>query len=144
MQIPPEPAVTILRYCTMIESLLYIAIGFLVAALLAMGAIPFIHARAERLTRRRVENGLPFSMAEMHAEKDALRADFAMSTRRLEIANERLRTHVARLMVQVSQKDDQLRKLRGQTERPEDYAAASGGQNRTGVHKNSAKGREAA
>jgi len=112
----------------MIESLLYIAIGFLAAALLAIGVIPFIHARAERLTMRRLENGVPFSIAELHAEKDALRADFAMSTRRLEMANERLRTQVARLMVQVSQKDDQLRKLRGKTERPEAHVAASGAQ----------------
>jgi hypothetical protein len=128
----------------MIESLLYMAIGFLAAALLAIGVMPFIHARAERLTRQRIENGVPFSMAEMHAEKDALRADFAMSTRRLEIANERLRTQIARLMVQVSQKDDQLRNLRRQPERPEAYAAASGAQNRTGAHKNSAKEWEAA
>ena len=112
----------------MVESLLYIAIGFLAAALLAIGVIPFIHARAERLTMRRLENGVPFSIAELHAEKDALRADFAMSTRRLEMANERLRTQVARLMVQVSQKDDQLRKLRGKTERPEAHAVASGAQ----------------
>jgi hypothetical protein len=123
MQIPPEPAVTILRYCTMIESLLYIAIGFLAAALLAIGVMPFIHARAEHLTRRRIESGVPFSIAELHAEKDALRADFAMSTRRLEMANERLRTRVARLMVQLSQKDDQLRKLRGQGSAKEREAA---------------------
>ena len=144
MQIPPEPAAPILRYCTMIESLLYIAIGFLAASLLAIGVFPFIHARAERLTKQRIENGVPFSMAEMHAEKDALRADFAMSTRRLEMANERLRTRLAHLMVQVSQKDDQLRKLRAQTERPEAYAAASGAQNRTVAHKSPAKEWEAA
>jgi hypothetical protein len=41
-----------------------------------------------RLTARRLEAVLPESMAEVQTEKDLLRADFAMSTRRLEITVE--------------------------------------------------------
>jgi hypothetical protein len=116
----------------MVEFLLYMAIGFLAAALLATAAVPLIHARAERLTLRRIESGLPFSMAEVHAEKDALRAEFAVSMRRLEVANERLTARVAQLMVEVSKKDDQLKMLRAQSARANAPTAAhrltSGGQ----------------
>jgi uncharacterized membrane protein YccC len=106
----------------MVETLLYMAIGFLAAALLAIGLVPLIHKRAERLTLRRIENGLPFSMAEVHAEKDALRAEFALSMRRLEMRNARLIARLAQLMAEVSKKDDQLRILRTQTPRAGIYA----------------------
>ena len=52
--------------------------------------IPLVHARAVRLTTRRLEVVLPESMAEVQAEKDLLRAEFAMSTRRLEMTVEQL------------------------------------------------------
>ena len=39
----------------MIEPIMYIGIGFLVAGLLVIGVIPLVHARAVRLTLRRLE-----------------------------------------------------------------------------------------
>jgi hypothetical protein len=108
----------------MTEALLYMAIGFLAASLLTIAIMPLIHERAVRLTVRRLENGLPLSIAEIQAEKDALRADFALSTRRLEMANERLREHLARLMISISRKDDQLRRSRLQSAANEVSAAA--------------------
>ena len=39
----------------MIEPIMYIGIGFLVAGLLVIGVIPLVHARAVRLTMRRLE-----------------------------------------------------------------------------------------
>lgn len=116
----------------MTEALLYMAIGFLAAALLAIAVMPLIHERAVRLTVRRLENGLPLSMAEIQAEKDALRADFAVSTRRLEMANERLREHLARLMVSISRRDDQLRTLRLQSATHDVSTAARSLQNSAG------------
>jgi hypothetical protein len=69
----------------MIESSMYFGIGLLCGALIGLVLIPLVHARAVRLTRRRLEAVLPESMAEVQAEKDLLRAEFAMSTRRLEM-----------------------------------------------------------
>ena len=63
----------------MIEPMMYIGIGFLVAGLLVIGVIPLVHARAVRLTLRRLEASTPVSMAEIAAEKDQLRAEFAMT-----------------------------------------------------------------
>jgi hypothetical protein len=74
----------------MIESIIYFGIGFLFATLIGVTVIPLIHTRAVRLTIRRLEDSIPQSMAEVQADKDALRAEFAMSTRRLENRVEQL------------------------------------------------------
>ena len=70
----------------MIEPIMYFGLGFLAATLLALIIMPFVHGRAERLTTRRLEAAIPVSMAEIQADKDQLRAEFAMSTRRLEMS----------------------------------------------------------
>jgi chromosome segregation ATPase len=67
-----------------IETLMIAALGFLVATLLALLIFPALNARAERLARRRVEAMFPLSIAELTAEKDHLRAEFAVLQRRLE------------------------------------------------------------
>jgi hypothetical protein len=54
----------------MIEPIMFIGIGFLIAGLLLIGAIPMVHARAVRLTHRRLEAMTPMSMAEIHADRD--------------------------------------------------------------------------
>ena len=68
----------------MIEALMFFALGFLVAGLIALLIIPAINARAERLARRRLEALFPLSITELTAEKDHLRAEFAVLQRRLE------------------------------------------------------------
>lgn len=67
-----------------IEALMYFALGFLVAGLIALLIIPAVNARAERLARRRLEALFPLSITELTAEKDHLRAEFAVMQRRLE------------------------------------------------------------
>ena len=75
----------------MIEPIMYGGIGFLCAALLVLGVIPLVHARAVRLTMKRLEAVTPMSMAKIQADKDQLRAEFAMSTRRLEMSVEQMK-----------------------------------------------------
>src|SRR5215218_5159369 len=60
------------------------ALGFLTAALFALVILPALNARAERLARRRIEAQFPMSITELTAEKDHLRAEFAVVQRRLE------------------------------------------------------------
>jgi hypothetical protein len=55
---------------------------------LLLGFIPLVHARAVRLTDRKYREVIPASINEMRAEKDHLCAEFAMSTKRPEIALE--------------------------------------------------------
>src|SRR6201997_4329333 len=75
----------------MIEPIMYLAIGFLLSMLCGLMIVPLVHNRAVRLTTRRLEAATPLSMAEIQADKDQLRAEFAMSTRRLEMSVEQLK-----------------------------------------------------
>jgi hypothetical protein len=63
----------------MVEPLMFVGIGFLLAGLLVIGVIPLVHARAVRLTMRRLEAMKPLSMTEIQADKDQLRAEFAIA-----------------------------------------------------------------
>lgn len=60
------------------------ALGLLSAGLVGLMIFPALSARAERLARRRVEALFPMSIEELTAEKDGLRAEFAVLQRRLE------------------------------------------------------------
>ena len=70
----------------MIEQALYFALGFLSAGLIALIIAPSLWSRAVRLTRRRIEASQPLTLAEIKADRDGLRADFAVTSRRLEMA----------------------------------------------------------
>ncbi|MFA6265771.1 MAG: hypothetical protein WC670_08670 [Pseudolabrys sp.] len=96
----------------MIEPIMYFGIGFLVAALVGLVVIPLIHNRAVRLTMRRLEAATPLSMAEIQADKDQLRAEFAMSTRRLEVAVEGLRTKSTSQLAELGKKGDAINRLK--------------------------------
>src|SRR6516164_5878974 len=75
----------------MVEQIMYIGIGFLIAGLLVIGVIPLVHARAVRLTMRRLEALTPLSITEIQADKDQLRAEFAMTMSRLEMSVEQMK-----------------------------------------------------
>ena len=107
----------------MTEAIMYAAIGFLIAVLLGVAVIPLVHQRAIRLTMRRIESSLPIGMAEIQAEKDGLRADFAIAMRRLEIANEQLRTRLAQEVVRVSQKAAMVTRMKSQISEQRDQLA---------------------
>ncbi len=88
----------------MIEAAMYVSMGFLLGCLLGIAVLSPVHKRAERLTMRRVEATLPLSLAEIVLEKDLLRADFAMTVRRLEDRIERLTDKRARLETELCNK----------------------------------------
>jgi chromosome segregation ATPase len=96
----------------MIEPIMYFGIGFLVAALIGLVVIPLVHGRAVRLTMRRLEAATPLSMAEIQADKDQLRAEFAMSTRRLEMSIETLKTKTTSQLAELGKKGDAINRLK--------------------------------
>src|SRR5512137_2485244 len=96
----------------MIEPIMYFGIGFLVAALIGLVIIPLVHGRAVRLTMRRLEAATPLSMAEIQADKDQLRAEFAMSTRRLEMSVEQLKTKSTSQLAELGKKGDAINRLK--------------------------------
>lgn len=96
----------------MIEPIMFFVIGFLVAGLLGLILIPLIHARAVRLTMRRLEASTPLSMAEIQADKDQLRAEFAMSTRRLEMSVEQMKAKTTSQLAELGKKSDAINRLK--------------------------------
>src|SRR6202049_1793809 len=96
----------------MIEPIMYVGLGFFAASLVALAIIPFIHARAVRLTMRRLEAATPLSMAEIQADKDQLRAEFAMSTRRLEMSVDQLKTKTTSQLAELGKKTDTINRLK--------------------------------
>src|ERR1700682_5131057 len=96
----------------MIEPIMYVGLGFLAASLVALAIIPFIHARTVRLTMRRLEAATPLSMAEIQADKDQLRAEFAMSTRRLEMSVDQLKSKTTSQLAELGKKGDVINRLK--------------------------------
>ena len=96
----------------MIEPIMYVGLGFFAASLVALAIIPFVHARAVRLTMRRLEAATPLSMAEIQADKDQLRAEFAMSTRRLEMSVDQLKTKTTSQLAELGKKTDIINRLK--------------------------------
>jgi len=96
----------------MIEPIMYVAIGFLVACMLIIGIIPVVHARAVRLTTRRLEAMTPMSMAEIQADKDQLRAEFAMSTRRLEMSVDQMKAKTTSQLAEIGKKSEAIGRLK--------------------------------
>jgi chromosome segregation ATPase len=96
----------------MIESIMYIGIGFLIAGLLVIGVIPLVHARAVRLTMRRLEADNPLSMAEIAAEKDQLRAEFAMAMSRLEMTVEQLKAKTTNQLAEIGKNNEAIGRIK--------------------------------
>ena len=65
----------------MIQTALYLALGFLSAVLLVLIFAPPVWRRAMLLTRRRVEAETPLTLNEIQAQRDGLRAEHAVSER---------------------------------------------------------------
>ena len=95
----------------MFESILYFLLGFLCSALLALMVSPAIWSRAVMLTKRRIESSVPLTLNEIQADKDQLRAEFAMSTRRLELSIEELEEKAARQIIEINRKRDEMARL---------------------------------
>jgi chromosome segregation ATPase len=61
---------------------------------------------------RRLEAATPLSMAEIQADKDQLRAEFAMSTRRLELSVEQMKAKTTTQLAELGKKTDAINRLK--------------------------------
>ena len=96
----------------MIEPIMYLAIGFLISMLFGLMIVPLVHNRAVRLTTKRMEAATPLSMAEIQADKDQLRAEFAMSARRLEMSVDKLKHQTTSQLAELGKKSDAINRLK--------------------------------
>ena len=84
---------------------------------------PAIWGRAVALTRKRIEATVPLTLNEVQADKDQLRAEFAMSTRRLEVSVKQFKDKISHQMLDLSRTREELVKLT--SERDEKQQAIS-------------------
>src|ERR1700710_1637401 len=97
-----------------IENIMYFALGLLAAGLVALAIMPAVWRRAVRLTKKRIEAATPITMAEFRADKDQLRTEFALSTRRLEMNVEALRRRLADQLRDINRKKNELGGIKGE------------------------------
>jgi chromosome segregation ATPase len=95
----------------MIETIMLLSIGFLAAALLGLALAPLVHHRAVRLTTRRLDSCIPASVVELRVDKDHLRAEFAMSIRRLEVTVEEMREKSAKSPAELVKNSERINRL---------------------------------
>lgn len=95
----------------MVQSVLFFALGFLCAGFLALMVAPAVWRRAVALTRRRIEASIPLTQAEIQADKDRVRAEYAMATRRLEMNVKALREKAAEQLVEIGRGHEALKGL---------------------------------
>src|SRR2546429_6896190 len=96
----------------MVEPIMYLAIGFLVSMLFGLMIVPLVHNRAVRLTTKRMEAATPLSMAEIQADKDQLRAEFAMSARRHEMSVDQLKSKTTSQLAELGKKSDAINRMK--------------------------------
>ncbi len=110
----------------MIQAIMLIAMGFLIASLIGVLLAPSLWSRASRLSKKRLESTLPLTLAEIEAAQDQLRATYAVRVRRLEsslasakqkaanqlVDNSRLQMQIGALKDQIGDIDLQLSERR--------------------------------
>ena len=100
----------------MIDIGMYVALGFLLASLLALMVAPAFWRRAVRLTKRRIEMTMPMSASDIQADKDQLRAEFAIELRRVEVALDKARDKAARELVEANKRRVEISEIKTELE----------------------------
>jgi hypothetical protein len=98
----------------MIDIGLYAALGFLIASLLALMLAPPLWNRAVRLTTRRLESTMPMSITDIQADKDQLRAEYAIRLRRVEVALEKAKERATSGLVESNKRRIEIAELRNE------------------------------
>ena len=95
----------------MIEQSIYFALGCVVTALCALMFAPIFWSRALRLSRQRLQLQIPLSMQEIYAERDGLRAEFAVERLRIEQELERVQSGKARDLAEIGRRSMESARL---------------------------------
>jgi hypothetical protein len=88
----------------MINALMFGALGFFLACLLALMLAAPMWNRAVRLTTRKLEATMPMSLNDIQADKDQLRAEFAIDLRKVEVALEKAKEKAARELIEANKR----------------------------------------
>ncbi|MEZ5818776.1 MAG: hypothetical protein R3D44_17010 [Hyphomicrobiaceae bacterium] len=100
-----------------IQSGMLIALGFLAAVLLGLLVAPAFWRRAVRLTTRRIKTTMPLSELEIEADRDRIRAEYAIKMHKLEMLVEQVKLAGARQQIEINRRDARVNMLEGDLER---------------------------
>ena len=91
-------------------------IGLSAGGLMMLVALPMVNARAERLTAAKLLDAMPLAAHEIQADKDHLRAQFALKVRQLEVGIETIRDRNAGQLRQIGRHIAEINQLRAALE----------------------------
>jgi hypothetical protein len=98
----------------MIEWFMFGALGFFLGCLLALMLAPPLWNRAVKLTTRRLEATMPMTLADIQADKDQLRAEFAIELRKVEVALDKAKEKAAREFIEANKRRVEIQGLNTQ------------------------------
>ncbi|NNE22002.1 MAG: hypothetical protein HKN11_05275 [Rhizobiales bacterium] len=91
-----------------IETIMLVTLGFVVVALLALFFSRLVWSFGVTLGKRRTERSAPATIASLQAERDQLRAESAMLSRKLELRLDDLKTRLAEQTAEVSRNRNRI------------------------------------
>ena len=94
-----------------IQSAMLVALGFLGASLLGLLVASAFWSRAVRLTTARIKQSMPVSEPEIKADRDKLRAEYAIKVHKLETQLEHAKLARARQLIEINRRDASISTL---------------------------------
>jgi hypothetical protein len=94
-----------------IQSAMLVALGFLAASLIGLLSLSAFWSRAVRLTTTRIKQSMPVSEAEIKADRDKLRAEYAIKVHKLETQLEQAKLASARQLIEINRRDASISTL---------------------------------
>src|SRR6478672_923877 len=88
-----------------------VALGFLGASLLGLLVASAFWARAVRLTTARIKQSMPVSEPEIKADRDRLRAEYAIKVHKLETQLDQVKLERARQLIEINRREASISTL---------------------------------
>lgn len=95
---------------------MFAALGFLAASLLWLLAAPGFWSRAVRLTTERLRETMPLTEAEIRADKDRMRAEYALKIHHQQVELDEIKLASARQLIELNRRDARVNGLEAEVE----------------------------
>lgn len=97
-----------------IQTAMLVLLGFLIAALLLVLFAPAHRARIVRLTTEQLKQSMPLTEAEIRADKDRLRAEYAIQLHKQSLLVEEFKGSASRQLIEINRRDASISRLEGE------------------------------
>lgn len=100
-----------------LQSLMLVALGILLASLLVVTILPSYRRRVQRLTSDQIRSSIPLTEAEIRADKDKLRAQYAIRVHKLEAESEQQKLSAARQRIEMNRRDARVTEMQDELDK---------------------------